>query len=75
MTMPTIGQLIKNELKAQERTVTWFSRKLCIDRSNVYRLFQRHSIETELLMKISEVLDRDFFKLFSEKFDERRNSH
>lgn len=37
--MKPIGELIKEELMVQERTITWFARKLCIDRSNVYRLF------------------------------------
>lgn len=59
--MEPIGQLIKEELTAQERSVSWFARKLCIDRSNVYRLFQKNSIDTSLLTRISMVLNKDFF--------------
>ena len=59
--MESIGQLIKEELERQERTVTWFARKLSCDRSNVYRLFQKHSIDTALLRRISIILNRDFF--------------
>lgn len=47
--MEPIGQLIKDELTAQERSVAWFARKLCLDRSNVYRLFQKNSIDTSLV--------------------------
>ena len=64
--MEPIGQLIKEELMAQERSVAWFARKLCLDRSNVYRLFQKNSIDTSLLTRISTVLNKDFFAILSE---------
>ena len=59
--MESIGNLIKEELERQERTVTWFARKLSCDRSNIYRLFQKHSIDTALLQRISIILNKDFF--------------
>lgn len=71
--MEPIGQLIKDELTAQERSVAWFARKLCLDRSNVYRLFQKNSIDTSLLMRISLVLNKDFFSLLSSQVQLRRD--
>lgn len=71
--MEPIGQLIKDELTAQERSVAWFARKLCLDRSNVYRLFQKNSIDTSLLMRISLVLNKDFFSLLSDQVKMRRD--
>lgn len=65
--MESIGSLIKEELSRQERSVSWFARKLSCDRSNVYRLFQKHSIDTALLARISTILGRDFFKDLSER--------
>ncbi len=59
--MKPIGNLIKEELEKQERTVSWFARKLACDRSNVYRLFQKESIDTRLLTRISIILQHDFF--------------
>ena len=58
---PHIGKLIKEELERQERTVSWFARKLYCDRSNVYKLFKRSTIDTELLLRISLILNHDFF--------------
>ena len=72
--MKPIGILIKEELTAQERTITWFAHKLYIDRSNVYRLFQKNSIDTDLLMRISLVLKKDFFSIFVHDLEEKRNS-
>lgn len=40
--MEPIGTMIKEELERQERTVSWLARKLNCDRSNIYRLFQKH---------------------------------
>lgn len=64
--MIPIGQLIKEELHAQERSVSWFARKLHLDRSNVYRLFQKNSVDTDLLSRISKILGRDFFEILSD---------
>lgn len=71
MPVKPIGLLIKEELAAQERTVSWFARKLHLDRSNVYRLFQKNSVDTDLLSRVSIVLGRDFFEILSENFKER----
>ncbi len=72
--MEPLGQLIKQELFAQERSVTWFARKLHLDRSNVYRLFQKNSIDTDLLSRISLVLGKDFFAVLSQQIADRQNS-
>lgn len=68
--MINIGQEIHDELKRQERTVSWFARKLCCERSNVYSIFKRTSIDTALLLRISVILHRDFFKEYSETVQE-----
>lgn len=67
--MKPIGSLIKSELTEQERSVSWFARKLHLDRSNVYRLFQRTTIDTGLLWRVSLVLNKNFFEEFSREFD------
>lgn len=64
--MKPIGILIKEELEKQERSISWFARKLSCDRSNVYRLFQKDSIDTTLLVRVSVLLRHDFFLDFSE---------
>lgn len=69
--MKPIGVIIREELEKQERSVSWFARKLSCDRSNVYRLFQKESIDTSLLTRISIVLGRDFFTDLSENVQEK----
>lgn len=69
--MKPIGNLIKEELKRQERSISWFARKLACDRSNIYRLFQRESLDTALLKRISIILNHDFFLDLSQTIPEK----
>lgn len=58
-----IGALIRREFEKLPRayTVTWFAKNLNCDRTNVYDIFSRQSIDTALLMRISCILHHDFF--------------
>lgn len=63
-----IGQLIKERINLQKMEVTEFARLIGVERSNVYDIFKRESIDTKLLKKIGQVLDYDFFQdLLEEK--------
>lgn len=68
--MDSIGTLIKQELDRQERSISWLARKLLCDRTKVYRLLQKHSIDTYLLARISVLLSHDFFIDLSESMKE-----
>ncbi len=65
--MEHLGSLIKQELERQERSVSWLARKLFCDRTKVYRLLQKHSIDTYDLARISILLSHDFFADLSEE--------
>lgn len=68
-----IGQEIRQELIKQGRTVAWLSRQLGTSRMACYRVFDCYSIDTALLLRISSLLDRDFFKLYSESLKDDYN--
>ncbi len=59
--MEHIGELIKLELEKQERSISWLARKLSCDRTKVYRLLQKNSVDTYDLARISILLSHDFF--------------
>jgi len=69
-----IGQLIKQELEAQGRTVVWFARNMSYSRTNIYKIFERSSIDTDVLMRISALLEVDFFKVYSEYLKSKKKS-
>jgi hypothetical protein len=60
-----IGKKIKEELYRQNHSVTLFAKKINRTRNVVYNIFERESIDTELLNKIGKVLNCDFFSLYS----------
>lgn len=70
-TMKPIGKLIQERLKTEERSVAWFARKLSCSRANVYKIFRKEYIDTELLIRISRILNYDFFKYFSDHLKEK----
>lgn len=57
-----VGNMIQQELSRQGRTVTWFAKGIYCEKSNVYKMFKRKSIDLAQLMKISELLDYNFLK-------------
>lgn len=65
-----IGRLIEEELRRQGRSVSWFAERLYCDRTNVYSIFKRKSLDTDLLLRISQILNYNFFNFFLSEFNE-----
>ena len=61
-----IGQLIKERVDAQNLNVVDFAKLINKERTTVYDIFSRDSIDTDLLKKIGQVLRYDFFQEFLE---------
>ena len=59
--MVHIGKIIEEEFCRQGRSVSWFANKLCCDRTNVYNIFKRESIDPALWAKLSCTLGHHFF--------------
>lgn len=57
-----IGQMIQKELIRQGRTVNWFAKEVFCEKSNIYKMFKRKSIDMAQLMRVSEVLQHNFLK-------------
>jgi hypothetical protein len=62
-----IGSLIEQELRRQDRSVTWLAGELHCDRTNVYKVFKKKSIDTQLLENISVILLHNFFLDYAEE--------
>lgn len=64
-----IGSCIKEVFDNGPKTwtVTWFALQLNCDRRNIYNIFVRQSIDTELLLRISKILQYNFFKLLEKE--------
>ncbi len=69
-----IGQEIKAVLDQQGRKISWFADKLYCDRTNVYNIFKRPSIDTELLLRISLTLNFNFFSLYDTTYNNQQDA-
>ncbi len=65
--MVHIGNFIRDELRRQERTPTWLARKICCGRTNIYDIFERKSLDSSLIHRISMALNVNIFALLSEE--------
>lgn len=65
-----IGEEIQKEMENQNIGATVMAKKIDTNRRRIYRIFEKNSIDTELLFKVSKVLKHDFFKLYSDKLSE-----
>lgn len=63
-----VGDFIKKEMVRQGRRVSWLANQLGCHRNNVYLIYSRSWIDTETLMKISAILQHDFFADLSKEF-------
>ena len=70
-TMINIGECIKEEIIKQDRSISWLAKKLNRNRTAIYRMLSKNSIDTHLLFSISMLLHRDFFAEFSIEINEK----
>lgn len=66
-----IGQLIKEEIERQDQNRTNLAKESFIDRRQLYRIYNRKSIDTDILFNLSVQLKHDFFKLYSEELTKK----
>jgi len=57
-----IGTIIKEKLKEKSMTITDFAYKINRERTSARDILKRKSLDTELLITISKVLDYDFIR-------------
>lgn len=62
-----IGKRIKNEVYKQNISIVTLAKKIDRSRNVVYEIFERKSIDTNLLNKLSVALNIDFFKVYSSR--------
>lgn len=55
-----IGSLIKQKLEDSSLTISQFAARINCDRTTVYDIFKRKSVDVERLLLISEVLHYNF---------------
>lgn len=65
-----IGNLIREKLNEEQKSVVWLAHQLSYSRTNVYKIFAKSSIDTQVLMRISQILHFNFFQLYSDEYNQ-----
>lgn len=64
-----IGQIIREELRRQNKTNRWFAEQINVNPRTINKIFLKDIIDTHQLFLISKALGVDFFKFYSEAFE------
>lgn len=72
--MENIGKMIENEVLKQGRSIPWLAEQLNCDRTNIYKIFKRENIDAELLLRLSNILQCNFFSYYIRRITFVNNS-
>ncbi|MBQ9417592.1 MAG: helix-turn-helix transcriptional regulator [Bacteroidales bacterium] len=62
-----IGNLVRQALRQSGHTNQWLADQMGMDRSTLQRLFNKPSIDTQQLFRLSRILGCDLFRHYSER--------
>ena len=59
-----LGSLVKRKMKERNISISEFAQAIHCDRTNVYSIFKRKSMDVQLIVRISNALDYDFLQYY-----------
>jgi len=65
-----VGHIIKAVFDEQGRTVKWFAEKMHCNRTNIYKMFEKPHLNSDIIARASQALGHDFFFDISQKMNE-----
>ena len=63
-----IGHLIQAQLKTDKRSVGWLSREIGCTHNHVYKIFNKSSLDSDLIFRISKAMNFNFFQYYTAAF-------
>ena len=60
-----IGLLIQTQLKADQRSASWLAREIGCTRNHVYKIFNKPSLDGDLILQISVAMNYNFFQYYT----------
>jgi DNA-binding Xre family transcriptional regulator len=64
--MVKIGVIIKEKLEERGQSGKWLAQKVVMTKQNMYNIFNRNSVNSDLLYNICKAMNYDFFKFYSD---------
>ena len=66
-----IGHLVQAQLKADQRSASWLAREIGCTRNHVYKIFNKSSLDSDLIFRISKAMNFNFFQYYTAAFLEK----
>ena len=60
-----IGHIIQAQLKTDQRSVGWLSSEIGCTRNHVYKIFNKPSLDGDLILQISVAMNYNFFQYYT----------
>ena len=60
-----IGHLIREQLRKDQCSASWLAREIHCTRNHVYKIFNKPSLDSNLILKISKAMHFNFFRYYS----------
>lgn len=60
-----IGRLIQEQLKTDQRSVSWLAKQIPCTRNHLYKIFRKSSVDCALLLRISQAMQFNFFRYYA----------
>lgn len=65
-----IGQIIRDELRRQDKSNRWLAERINVNPRTVNKIFLKNTIDSQQLLLVSRALGVDFFQCYSEALAE-----
>ena len=65
-----MGKMVETWVRSHGVSVGWLAGRISCTRNNIYGIFGRSSLDSDLLFRLSRSLDHDFFADLSSRFRE-----
>ena len=62
-----IGQRIKRQIEDSGMTTVWLAQQLGYHRTNLYKIYEKSTIDTGILLRISKITGYNFFRLYEKE--------
>lgn len=69
-----IGREIRSFMESGNMSASWLAERLCCDRTNIYKIFTRASLDSQMLLRISIFLRHNFFSVYTAAYERSRDT-
>lgn len=68
-----LGTLVRRKMREHGISINEFAEAIHCDRTNVYNIFKRKSMDVQLVVRISNALNYDFLQYYHQEINNKNN--